>query len=561
MGLAGGLALFLYGMEKMTDALKLIAGDRMRSLLDWMTANRFKGVSAGAMITAMIQSSSVTTVLVVGFITAGLLNLSQAIGIILGSNIGTTITTQVVAFKVTHYALILVAAGFLLSLVAKKENVASLGRAIMGLGLLFFGMEVMKEATAPLRDYAPFIDAMRNLDNPLLGVLIGAAFTALVQSSSATTGVIVVLASEGFLSLEAGIALVLGANIGTCVTAMLSAIGKPREAVRAAVAHVIFNVVGVLIWIGLIDYLAALVGLVSPTADHLQGLARLKAEVPRQIANSHTIFNVANTALFIGFTPQLARLVKRLVPDQPDEVEPKRRRLDDILVHTPALGLDVVRLELARLGAAVQAMVKQAIEPVFSGQEAELRDLEEMDEQVDEIHAGVIEYLGQLSVENLTSKQSKRVSDLLSAANYFENIGDMIETNLVDAGRTRLRLGLEMSQETREQLRGLHRRVHWAVETATQAIVFDDLQAAKEVRGAKEEIRGLTSDVEAHLSRRLVAPDPNRLEVFRIETELVESLNRMYYFAKRVARLVIERHEASESAAKSQAEPRKTAAA
>ena len=313
MGLIGGLAIFLYGMEQMTDALKLVAGSGMKNLLAQLTTNRFKAAFAGAFVTAAIQSSSVTTVIVVGFISAGLMSLSQSIGIIMGANIGTTVTAQIVAFKVTKYALVLVAAGFAMLFFLKNEKMQHYGHMIMGLGLVFFGMELMSGATRPLRTYQPFIDLMQQMDNPITGILISAAFTGLIQSSSATTGVIIVLASQGFISLEAGIALIFGANIGTCVTALLATIGKPREAIQAAMVHIVFNILGVVIWFGLIGHLSQLIRAISPVATHLEGISRLAAETPRQIANAHTVFNIVNTLIFLGFTAPIGRLVQRLV--------------------------------------------------------------------------------------------------------------------------------------------------------------------------------------------------------------------------------------------------------
>lgn len=544
MNLAGGLALFLYGMEKMTDALKVLAGDRMKNLLARMTSNRFKGVLTGAAITATIQSSSVTTVLVVGFISAGLLSLSQSVGIIMGAEIGTTITAQIIAFKVTKYSLILVATGFVMVFIPKSPKMKRYGTMVMGLGLIFFGMELMKDATKPLRDFEPFIELMQNLESPILAVLFSATFTALIQSSSATTGVIIVLASQGFLTLEAGIALVFGANIGTCITAFLASIGKPREAVRAAVVHILFNTAGVLIWINLLDPLAEFIRWASPVAEGLSGVDALKAETPRQIANAHTTFNLANTTMFIGFTPVIARIVEWIVPDRKlGEEKAKaadRRYLDDILVHTPALALDLVRMELARIGAAALKMVRGAIDPVLKGNEEQLKELEQMDEEVDRLHGALVTYLGRLSVENLTEEQSHLLSRRLGAANYFENIGDMIETNLVEAGRTRLASGFEISPQTREVLRGLHEKVQWAVERATEAVSSDDSEVALEVIEAKSEINRLAEEAEDHLTERLAAPDPHRLPAFRIETELVEALKRIYYFAKRISRLVAE---------------------
>ncbi len=546
VGLIGGLALFLYGMDKLTDALKLLAGDRMKDLLARMTSNRFKGVATGATITATIQSSSVTTVLVVGFITAGLLSLRQSIGIIMGAEIGTTVTAQIIAFKVTGYALILVAAGFFMKVLPIKPKVKRYGPLLMGLGLIFFGMNVMKEATSPLRDFEPFIDTMQNLSNPLVAVLFSALFTALIQSSSATTGIIIVLASQGFLSLEAGIALVFGANIGTSITAFLASIGKPREALRAAVVHIMFNISGVLLWIGFIDQLANFVEWVSPVTEGLTGVEALKADSPRQIANAHTTFNTANTLLFIGFTPVIARIVERIVPDRTLAEEERvldRSYLDDILVHTPSLALDLVRMELARIGAATLRMVRGAIDPVIGGTEEELEELRQMDEEVDRLHGALVTYLGRLSVENLTEEQSHMLSQYLGAANYFENIGDMIETNLVDAGRVRLSSNVEISPSTGDVLRGLHEKVQWAVERATEATASGDLAAAQEVIDAKEEINSLTEEAENHLVERLSAAAPQRLAAFRIETELIEALKRIYYFAKRIARLVVEETE------------------
>ncbi len=542
MGLAGGLALFLYGMEKLTDSLKVLAGDRLKSLLARMTSNRLKGVLSGAFITATIQSSSVTTVLVVGFISASLLSLRQAIPIIMGAEIGTTITAQIIAFKITQYSLILVAVGFFLAFIPKSKTVKVWGATLMGLGLIFFGMELMKGATSPLRSFEPFIQTMQNLRNPVFAVLFSATFTALIQSSSATTGIIIVLASQGFLTLEAGIALVFGANIGTCITAFLASIGKPREAVRAAFVHVMFNTAGVLIWIGFIDQLAMFIRWVSPVAEGLAGVDALKADTPRQIANAHTTFNVANTLLFIGFTPVMARIVEKLVPDRKLEEEEAldRRYLDDILVHTPSLALDLVRMELARIGAAAMAMVREAIDPVLTGTEEALSELETLDEEVDRQHAALVSYLGRLTLEPLTPEQARLASRYLSAANYFENVGDMIETNLVEAGRTRLRSDLEISPSTREILTGLHEKVCWALERATEAIASDDPEIAREVPAAKAEINRLTAEAEDHLAARLTAPAPNRLDAFKIETELVEALKRIYYYAKRIARIEAE---------------------
>ncbi len=278
IGLCGGLALFLYGMHELSDGLQAAAGERMKALLGKVTSNRFVAALTGAIVTAVIQSSSVTTVLVVGFVSAGLMSLTQSVGVIMGANVGTTITAQLVAFQVTQLAWLMVAVGFALASLSRRDQFRHSGTMLLGLGLLFLGLDQMSSATSPLQTYPLFLQLLRTLNHPVSGILIGAVFTALVQSSSATTGVVVMLASQGFLSLEAGIALAIGANIGTCVTAVVAAIGKPVDAVRVAVVHVLFNVLGALLWVGFIDQLADLARQISPAAVELQGIQRAAAE-------------------------------------------------------------------------------------------------------------------------------------------------------------------------------------------------------------------------------------------------------------------------------------------
>ena len=313
MGLLGGLALFLFGMDQMSDALKSALGDQMKEQLARLTRNRFTGALTGAFVTAVVQSSSVTTVLVVGFVSAGMMSMTQSIGIIMGANVGTTLTAQIVAFNIEDAALWMVAAGFLMLFTGSKERIRHYGSVLMGLGLVFYGMGLMGNAMQPLRSYEPFLNLMNRMDQPLLAILIGALFTALVQSSSATTAIIITMAGQGLLTLEAGIILAFGANIGTCVTAQLAAIGKPREALRAACIHLFFNVGGVLIWLPFITLLAYWVTIISPAYPELAGTSRVAAEVPRQIANAHTLFNIINTLLFIGFTNYLAKFVQWLI--------------------------------------------------------------------------------------------------------------------------------------------------------------------------------------------------------------------------------------------------------
>jgi phosphate:Na+ symporter len=540
-GIAGGLALFLFGMGLLADGLKAVAGDRMRGILAHLTANRFIGALTGAFVTAVVQSSSVTTVLLVGFISAGLMTLPQSVGVIMGANIGSTVTAQIIAFKIADQALLIVAAGFALFALGRRETVTQAGTAILGIGLVFFGMAVMSEAVAPLRGYPPFVDALIHLQNPVLGILVGAAFTALIQSSAATTGLVIVLAGQGLITLSAGIAVVLGANIGTCVTALFAAIGRPREAVRAAAVHVIFNIAGVILWFGFIGQLAALATAVSPVAEGLQGAAKRAAETPRQIANAHTAFNVCNTLIFIWFTGPIARLVQWLIPEKRPVagglVRP--RYLDDLLLDTPSMALHAAHLELGELGTRVQAMLAAILPAVLTGSRARLHEVARMDAGVDTLHGEMIAYLRRLGLRALATEEGDELVRLIEVANNFENIGDIIETDLVTLGNRRLEERISISDSTAHVIGEFHRAVTEALDTAIDAAATGDEQAALRVIAMKPSINTLADEASRRGAHRLVSQEPARLRAYTREMEMIEKLKRIYYFAKRIAKTVV----------------------
>ncbi len=538
--LGGGLALFLYGMRRMSESLKTVAGSGMKDLLARLTANRFTAAAAGATITAVIQSSSVTTVLVVGFISAGLLNLGQSIGVILGANVGTTITAQVLAFQVYKYGLLLIAAGFFTEVFARRERVRHWGTAAMGLGLIFFGMELMSIATGPLREWPVFIEIMKNMSNPVLAVLAGAAFTAIVQSSSATTGIVIVLASQGLISLESGIGLILGANVGTCVTAFVSALGRPREAMQAAWAHVIFNVAGVLIWIFLIDQLADLVRAISPVSAGLQGLERAAVDTPRQIANAHTLFNLANLAIFIWFTGPLAALVERIVPRRPGLEGIRPKYLDDYFLAESTMALDVVRRELVHLGELVNAALSVSLNTTLHGTERDAQKLAAADSAVDSLYGEIIRYIGKLSQRSLVAQQSQQLNDFVGIANYLENVGDVVEKDMLPIAAKRRRLGIVVSPEAATKLRALEKVVCAAFEKAIAAIETGAAADALDVLESKAAVVELADEAAALIASRLADNKPQRLDTFQVESDIIEIYRRVNTLARRIARLAID---------------------
>jgi phosphate:Na+ symporter len=550
LGLLGGLALFLFGLDQMTAALKAVAGDRMRDLLRRLTVNRFMGLATGTFVTAVVQSSSVTTVLLVSFISSGLMSLSQAVGVILGANIGTTITAQIIAFKVTKLAMFMIAAGFGITFLARREDLRQHGNGMLGLGLVFLGMTLMGEAMEPLRGYPPFLEWMVRMEHPVLGVLAAAAFTALVQSSSATTGVVIAMASQGLISLSAGIVLILGANVGTCVTALLASIGKPREAVRAAVVHVLFNLLGVALWIGVIGQLAEWVTWLSPRSESLSGAARLAADTPRQIANAHTLFNVANSLIFLPLTGLLARLCERLVPDRPlpEEELIRARYLDAALLDTPSLALERTRREIARIGELTVSMLDAILPAMVRGDEEALRGVEERDQAVDGLHRHVVDYLGKLSRKALTEAQTAELLHLLAVANTFESAADVVETDLVRAGRLRMGSEIQVSPPTESLIAEFHAEVSRALRGALAAFEARDPERARQVIAQKPEIQALAVRAAHHQVERLVAPEANRLPAFAIENDMMEDLRRVFYFAKRIAHGVEDEESRAESA-------------
>ncbi len=536
MTLFGGLALFLHGMDRMTEALKAVAGDSMRSILARLTSNRLFAVATGAGVTAVIQSSSVTTVLVVGFVTSGLMTLSQAAGVIFGANIGTTITAQIIALDVTRYALAFVAAGFAVSFFGKREQARARGTVVMGLGLIFFGMGVMGEAMEPLRNEPAFTDAMVSLSSAWLGILVGAGFTAIVQSSSATTALVIVLAAQGLVPLEAGIALILGSNIGTSVTALLAAIGKPRDALRAAAIHTGFNTGGVLLFLPFIGVLAEVVRGIGG------GLAR-------EIANAHTIFNVVATIVFMATLTPFVNFIQRLVKDRP---EPEERRirakyLDKELLRTPPLALDRARLEMNRMTDRVRTMLDRSVPLILDGTRHELSDLEAMDDEIDDLHGHIITYLGMIGKQSLSDADSDELVGLMEATNNLEAIGDIIETNLVALGFGRIEAGFQVSQATREIITGFHDAVKRGFDGAMIAVTQRNEQEAARVSAMKDEINSLERAAALHEAERLVAPEPHRVEAYRFEIDVINNLKRIYYFSKRTARAAVPAEERATS--------------
>ncbi len=503
IGLFGGLSLFLYGMEKMSEGMKKSAGNKMRSILAALTANRVIGLIVGAFVTMVIQSSSATTVMLVSFVQADLMTFAQSLGVILGADIGTTITAQLIAFKLTDYALLMIAIGFAFRMFAKNDNLKSIGDVLLGFGILFFGMKLMGDAMKPLRTYPGFINLMKGLENPFLGLLIGTAFTALIQSSSAFTGIVIVLAQQGLLTLEAGIPLVLGANIGTCITAGLASIGTSREAKRVALAHVVFKVVGVLLFI---FWIPALAHIIQTIAE------KFGSDTARQIANAHTIFNVGLALVFLPFTAIFAGLLLKILPreEKVKGVIPAIWYLDESMIATPGFAIGLARTEVLRMATILGRMLRAVIIPFISDPELISREVSRKDEaellvgeiptrdeifpqitllegidmreeKLDFIEEKVCDYLIQVARQELSDEQATEVYGMISIANDLESIGDIIHRNMLPLIDKKSKLKTDFSEDGKEELMIYHVKVCKQVSRLKEAFSEHKMEAAQRI--------------------------------------------------------------------------------
>ncbi len=524
-------------MQQLTDSLKTVAGDRLKTFLARLTTNRFTAIFAGAVITGVVQSSSVTTVLVVGFISAGLISVQQSVGIILGANIGTSATAQLIAFKVYEYGLVMVACGFLGMLFVKLEQVKLWAAALFGLGLILFSMQLMSDATGVFRNWPPLVDWLKSANQIWIGVGFGFLITAVVQSSSATTSLVIVLAGQGMISLDFGIALIFGSNVGPCVTALLSTVGRPAEALQAAMIHVIVNFVGVLIWVWFVPQFADFIRWISPRSEHLDPLDRLAAELPRQIANAHTLFNVANALMFLSFINPLARVVSRLIPGTTADDKSTVRFLNEMFLNQPSVAIDQAWLEIRRMASYVHELIEKSLTVVTSGTHHEIEALEQLDQHVEDRHGPIVAFLSKASQRNLVQTQTIEIRKMFGVANYLENIGDIIENNLMADAKKRRRLGVPISPSTMELLSQLHIQVLLDYDSVIHSIENDREDKLLIVIANKQRITSLANDLTSHLAQRLIVKQQHQLAAFQIESRVVENLCRIHTLTRRIAKI------------------------
>lgn len=422
-GLLGGLALFLHGMQMMSSGLEAAAGNKMKRILERLTSNRFLGVAVGAVITAVIQSSSATTVMVVGFVNSGMMTLQQAVWIIMGANIGTTITGQLIALDVGALAPLFAFIGVALVVFIKKQSVHHYGQIVAGLGILFIGMEMMSGSMLPLRESEAFISLMTRFSNPVLGILAGMIFTAIIQSSSASVGILQALAAGGLIGLDGAVYVLFGQNIGTCITAVLASIGTSRNAKRTTIIHLMFNVIGTTIF--------TIVCMTSPLVELVESFTPGNPQA--QIANMHTLFNIVTTLLLLPFGTGLAALATKILPERESEAQEGKKFLlyikpmetgAEYQVGTSAIALHGIRSELVRMAEMTGQNVKESFQAVLDGNSALLSEVEQREDYIDYLNKEISSFISDRISYETNTEDSARLSAFFKISGNLERIGD-----------------------------------------------------------------------------------------------------------------------------------------
>lgn len=496
-GLVGGLAIFIYGMNMMSECLQKAAGEKMKKILALLTKNPILGVLAGALTTAVLQSSSATTVMTIGFVSAGLMSLPQAISIILGANIGTTMTAQIIAFKITDYIYLFIFAGFLISFVSKKEKVKNIGQTIFAFGLLFLGIETMGDVMKPLASSAFFVNMIGKVSNiPILGVCVGAVMTLVVQSSSATIAVLQNFAAQAgpdgvtsIIGLAGAIPILLGDNIGTTITAVLASIGQPKDARRTAFAHCVFNISGAILFLFLVKPYAALIQFISPKGNEIDVISR-------QIANAHTGFNLVMTLIWIPLIPLMVKIVMKLVPDGKGketevEVDENPKYLDNKLIAQPAAALQLVAKEVMYCAKLVDEMIGklQYRNGKIDKENAEL--VEEKAKILQKLYASVNDYFASLySGGVLTEEQASQSAGMQYILCDIDRIGQLTR-EIMETVAKQNKGKHKYSKDALKELKKAMEQIQMIFGSCIQAISGDVNMDIKELMRQKEDIMQL----------------------------------------------------------------------
>lgn len=497
LSMAGGLGLFLFGIRTMGDGLENAAGAKLKRMLEVLTGNRFLAVLVGFVVTAIIQSSTATTVMVVGFVNAGMMSLAQAVGVIMGANIGTTVTSLLIALNFSSVAAAAVLVGVILMLASKKTVVKNLGAIFTGFGLLFLGIDMMSDSMAPLRESAGFMNFIVTVSEsplrPLFGIILGIVMTAVLQSSSASVGVLQTLAMQGLVPLKFSVFVLFGQNIGTCLTALFSTVGAKKNSKRAAVIHLLFNLIGTGIFI-----------LIALLAPYVEWIEKLSPDPMAQIAISHIVFNIVSTVVMFPFAKVLVKLSFLLVPGKDDsESEMHCKFIDDRLLNTPPFAVMQVSKEVARMAKLARDNFETSAHALINRSDKDLDKVMENEEIINYLNHHITSYLVKLNALDITDSDSDYIARVFHAINDIERVGDHA-INLAEAAQHNIGEGLKFSDPAREELNQLCGSVVTLLERSMAAFDNQSLSddEAKELSDLEEHIDDLTLECQdSHIFR------------------------------------------------------------
>ncbi len=511
----GGILLLLYGIKLLNDGLQNAAGSKIRSLLRSLTSNRFSAVGGGAFMTGLIQSSSATSVMLVGFVSAGLMSFRQTLAVILGADIGATVTVQLIAFHIYDYAILLIGIGLVFTLFSKKNIYRNAGQGVLGFGFVFLSLKLMIDGMAPLQGNELFRQVFIALSNmPIVGIVLSAGLTALIHSSAATMGIAIVLAKNGMIPLDAAIHLILGANIGTCATALIASIRSPVEARRVAWAHVFFKFFGVMLFLPFLGLFQALVTETTP-------------DFTRQIANANTLFNIIIAVLFLPIIGPFAKMITKLVPEKEEEKKFGPLYLDEHVLTTPSLALGQATREVLRASDIVREMLIDVVKVFQSDDDAMITAIKNKDNLIDLLDRQIRFYLTRLSLSPLTESQSRRNMAVLETSRNLENIGDIIDRNLMPLALKRISKGISFSQEGLKEMGLYHKRILENFDTAISAFASHDRDLAERVLRNKEELGIMERElVQAHFDR-LRKGLRESIETSHVHLDIISNLARI----------------------------------
>ena len=529
IGIMGGLGLFLYGMNLMGDGLQKSAGSKLKRIIELLTSNVIMGVLVGMVVTMVIQSSSATTVMVVGFVNAGIMSLTQAIGVIMGANIGTTITAQLVSLDVDFLAPVALGIGIVIYMFSNKPKHKNIAEILIGFGILFTGMDFMKEAVKPLAGYQGFTDMLLSFGHhPILGVLMGFAITAIVQSSSASMGMLIALASQGLIPITAALPILYGENIGTCVTSLISSIGASRNARRAAIMHLTFNVLGSMIFMFILSKpIVAIVTAIDPT------------DAARQIANAHTLFNILNVLVLLPFNKLIVKLALKLVPETKGEQDDDKvvKYIDDRMIETPSIALANIVKETLRMGEKSKESLNAAMDGIVDKSKEKIELSFKREKLINELQKSILNYLLKLSKASLNEDSRETVDALFNTVNDIERIGDHAE-NIAELAKDIVDLEISFSDVGIGELKDMYNKVVSTYTYALEAMRTSNVELACKVIKMEEQVDMMEKSCRANHMNRLNSSSCS-IESGVIYLDIISNLERVSDHAVNIAQQVI----------------------